>query len=578
MDLSRVLIARIGVVAGVVGCFAASAARAQDPVSRISVDPNGGDGDGQSGGSTASRLSADGRYVAFESDATNLVANDTNGENDIFVRDRATGTTVRVNVDSSGAEANGISTELAISDDGRFVAFSSVATNLVANDANGQMDVFVHDRDPDMNGVFDEGNGVTTRVSVSSTGKEGDGWSYTPAISADGNWVVFASDATTLVSSDTNGKADIFLHDRSSGTTTRVSLKGTGTQANSHSRLPAISADGAFVAFESSATNLVSRDNNGVTDIFVREIATSTTTRISTPSGGGEGNARSYGPPAFSSDGMVIAFASEATNLVTSDTNGFADVFVRDVVAGKTLRVSLDGGGKDLAGFSQFPAISADGNFVVYSTSAADAAPGDANGVEDVVVFDRTAGTNRIVSRNCVGEYGNDFSHHPAISADATIVSFRSPANNFVVGDGNKFADVFVRDLTVNETQASWSNYGAGWPGTLGEPTLVATAVPKFGSTIDLVASNSAGIDTMAYALFGFASASIPTNRGGTLLVDPFAVALVSVPVAGWQVPVGIPFDVNLCGLIGYAQLIEQDAGASDGLSFTAGLELVLGL
>ncbi len=219
---------------------------------RVSVDSAGGQANDFSGAapsiSVDTSISADGRFVVFQSDATNLVAGDTNGASDVFVHDRQTGTTTRVSVDSAGHEATGLypaSGDPAISADGRFVAFDSNATNLVAGDTNSAYDIFVHDRQ----------TGTTTRVSVDSAGNQANG--YDPSLSADGRFVAFTSGASNLVAGDTNGASDVFVHDRQTGTTTRVSVDSAGWQAYSFSHLPSISADGRFVAFASNATNLV---------------------------------------------------------------------------------------------------------------------------------------------------------------------------------------------------------------------------------------------------------------------------------------------------------------------------------
>src|SRR5439155_1754636 len=204
-------------------------------------------------------LSADGRFVAFVSFATNLVAGDTNGATDVFVHDRQTGTTERVSVASDGTQGNAASAGAALSADGRFVAFHSYATNLVAGDTNGATDVFVHDRQ----------TGTTERVSVSSGGTEGNGFSAAPALSADGRFVAFHNTATNLVAGDTNGKTDVFVHDRQTGTTERTSVASDATQGNGPSAGAALSADVGLVAFHGTATNLVAGDANGAYDVFV---------------------------------------------------------------------------------------------------------------------------------------------------------------------------------------------------------------------------------------------------------------------------------------------------------------------
>jgi Tol biopolymer transport system component len=282
---------------------------------RVSVSSAGAEGNNWS---YYPSISADGRFVAFSSDASNLVAGDGNGTSDVFVRDRATGKTRRVSVSSAGAEGNNASYDPSISADGRFVAFHSDASNLVAGDGNGTSDVFVRDR----------ATGKTRRVSVSSAGAEGNGDSYASSISADGRFVAFHSNASNLVAGDGNGTSDIFVHDRATGKTRRVSVSSAGAQGNGASYNPSISADGRFVAFHSNASNLVAGDGNGTTDVFVHDRATGKTRRVSVSSAGAEGNGASYNP-SISADGRFVAFESSASNLVAGDGNGTSDIFVR---------------------------------------------------------------------------------------------------------------------------------------------------------------------------------------------------------------------------------------------------------
>jgi len=188
-----------------------------------------------------------------------------------FGEARAAGITTRVSVDSSGIQGDIYSFVPSISADGRYVAFESFATNLVAGDNNGYLDIFVRDRQ----------TGQTTRVSVDNSGNQGNGHSSAPSISADGRNVAFQSDATNLVAGDTNGVYDIFVHDRQTGRTTRVSVNSSGIQGNAYSDQPSISADGRHVAFESLATNLAAGETNGATDVFVHDRQTGQTTRVS---------------------------------------------------------------------------------------------------------------------------------------------------------------------------------------------------------------------------------------------------------------------------------------------------------
>lgn len=268
---------------------------------------------------TEAAISADGRYVAFVSWAADLVSGDTNGAADLFVRDRLTGATTRVSVASDGAQSELSAEQPAISADGRHVAFSSAASNLVGGDTNLANDVFVHDRQ----------TGQTTRVSMSSDGAQGNGDSRQPVISADGRYVAFWSDADNLVSGDSNGSRDVFVHDRQTGQTARVSLSSAGAQGNGGSQWPSISADGRYVAFESYASNLVSDDGNLAADVFLHDRHAGRTIRASQTPEGVEGNYRS-GSPAISADGCHVAFESLASTLVGGDGNGVSDVFVSD--------------------------------------------------------------------------------------------------------------------------------------------------------------------------------------------------------------------------------------------------------
>ena len=211
--------------------------------------------------------------MAFVSYASNLVSEDTNGWEDIFLHDTQTGTTTRLSVDSSGTQGNGQSYTPSISEDGRYVAFRSSANNLVSGDTNGTWDIFLRDTQ----------TGITTRLSVDSSGTQGNDDSWSPSISADGRYVAFSSGASNLVSGDTNGWDDIFLHDTQTGTTTRLSVDSSGKQANNQSYTPSISADGRYVAFSSLASNLVSGDTNGKEDVFVVPTAIISTYRIYLP-------------------------------------------------------------------------------------------------------------------------------------------------------------------------------------------------------------------------------------------------------------------------------------------------------
>jgi Tol biopolymer transport system component len=342
---------------------------------RVSVRADGVE---PTGASFESSVSSDGRFVAFASDASNLVAGDHNGTTDVFVRDRALGRTQRVSVGAGGTEANGISSLCALSANGRFVAFASTAPDLVAGDSNGVRAVFLRDR----------ALGTTERVSVSGTGAAANAASGQPFVSADGRFVSFTSGASNLAGADTNGVSDVFLRDRAARTTRRVSVRSGGAQADGASSESSISGNARFVVFQSVASALVPGDANARTDVFVHDRATGATTRVSVSSGGAEANGNSLlgEQLGISADGRVVAFASGAGNLVPDDGNGISDVFVRDRARGTTTRLSVSDAGRAGNGTSWRPTIAPSGRHVAFVSAASNLVASDTNGVQDVFV------------------------------------------------------------------------------------------------------------------------------------------------------------------------------------------------
>ena len=420
---------------------------------RVSVASDGTQGNSSS---WLSSISANGRFVAFLSWASNLVPDDTNGYCDVFVHDRQTGTTTRVSVASDGTQGNGSSQACTISSDGRFVAFYSAASNLVRDDTNGFIDIFVHDRQ----------TGGTSRVSVASDGTQSNGDSYAPSISADGRFVTFESEAFNLVPGDTNGCRDVFVHDRQTGVTTRVSVTSNGTQSTGASGTASLSADGRFVAFRSWASNLVPGDTNAYSDIFVHDRETGVTTRVSVASDGTQGSGESR-RPSVSADGRFVAFLSWASNLVPDDTNGAVDVFVAEwrgrscdqLAAPSLTRISVASDGSQSNGFSARSSISADGRYVAFYSAATNLVLDDTNGCFDVFIHDRLMRATTRVSVASDGTQGNDKSWHPSISADGRFVAFSSLASNLVPDDTNGVQDIFVHDrLTGTRLEAVESN------------------------------------------------------------------------------------------------------------------------
>lgn len=401
---------------------------------RVSLDSNGAQANGSS---YDPYVSSDGRYVVFWSAATNLVPGDTNGNYDVFVHDRQTGSTTRASLASNGAQADGSCVAGSISDDGRYVAFQSWATTLVPGDTNGWSDAFVRDLQ----------TGITTRVSVSTTGAQGNRDAENPRISADGRYVAFQSTAGTLVPGDTNGKCDVFVRDLFAGTTERVSVGLGGAQSNGDSTGPTLSADGRYVAFGSAASNLVPGDVNSARDVFVRDRVAGATWIVSVASDGSQANNSSVGA-SISADGRWVAFDSGASNLVPGDTNSTYDVFVHDLQTGATERVSVDSNGVegDWLG-SSWPSISADGNRIAFTSDSTNLVPGDTNSLTDVFLHDRTSGETTRASVATDGTQGDGPSHlGVSISADGSAIAFSSASSQLVPGDTNASYDVFVRE------------------------------------------------------------------------------------------------------------------------------------
>lgn len=361
------------------------------------------------------------------------------------------GITERVSVSSAGTAGNDASTAAAVSADGRFVAFWSSADNLVAGDTNGTTDVFVRDRQ----------SGTTERISVDSRERQsvgGDAFGSPdtsfgrPAISGDGRFVAFASSATNLVKGDRNGAADIFVRDRLAGTTERLSLTGRKGEANSESSFPVISPDGRYVAFSSFADNLVAGDTNFANDIFIHDRQTQTTELVSVNSAEEQANAGSGGA-AITPDGRFVAFGSAATNLVPGDVDDAAfDVYLRDRLTGTTEGISTIAPPSGLVRHSGGPAISADGRFVAFDSWDSNLVPGDTNDRYDIFVLDRNTATVERVSVTDAGVEGNNDSQSPAMSTDGRFVAFSSDADNLVTGDGNFDVDVFVHDRAAHTT------------------------------------------------------------------------------------------------------------------------------
>ncbi|QRM27783.1 M10 family metallopeptidase C-terminal domain-containing protein [Microvirga sp. VF16] len=344
-------------------------------VVRISTTSTGAEGNGHSNNVA---LSADGRYAVFTSSADNLVAGDTNGKADIFLKDLATGNVTRVSTDGGRRQVGGDSDKALISPDGRYVTFESYASDLVAGDTNNTRDVFLKD-------LF---TGAVARLSTSSDGTGGDGDSRSAQISPDGRYVLFESNATNLVAGDTNGTSDVFLKDLLTGEIRRISTDSSGTEGNGYSYQARFSADGRSVVFTSRASNFVPGDNNADYDVFLKDLATGAIDRLSTTSTGAEVHGWSE-EPRLSKDGRYLIFASAADDVVPGDSNHKYDLFRKDLVTGEVIRLSISAEGipsDDDTGYGID--VSPDGRFVVVGSRASTLVPGDTNGQIDTFLID----------------------------------------------------------------------------------------------------------------------------------------------------------------------------------------------
>ncbi|MBM3987695.1 MAG: hypothetical protein FJ294_07035 [Planctomycetes bacterium] len=458
-------------------------------------------------------LSSDGRWIAFSSAATNLVGGDTNNQEDVFVRDLAQATCERASLAVGMVEANGASYFPRLSADGRFVAFQSYASNLVAADTNGRVDSFVRDR------LL----GTTERVSIASSGAQGvhppsflQPFEALQAISADGRFVAFASLHGNLVPGDTNSTWDVFVRDRAAGTTVRASQLPGGPQGNGMSGQPAISANGRFVAFSSLASNLAPLDANGSTDVFVFHRTSGLLELVSvTPAGfpGAQGAAQ----PALSAEGMLVAFTSPGADFVPFDTNGVEDAFVRDRSAGRTERVSVDNAGVECLAPVNSVQLSADGRHALFTTLSNLLVPGDVDGRSDVFVHDRLDRTTRLVSLDTSNANAVPHAEHGALSADAHWVAFDSNGA-YAAGDTNFVYDVYVRDLFENGP-ASFCRVTADNLGCVARSSLVGEASLSSPAPF-AIALSGARNQRQSALVYGFARCSAPFH-GGTLCIAP---------------------------------------------------------
>ncbi len=468
----------------------------------------------------------------------------------------APGDTTCVSVDPSGTSGNANSAHAVISPDGRYVVFESAATNLISGSSEGG--IFIRDlqtgqttripvdgeapvissggryiafttwvigetSETSMSDVFvhDRQTSITTQVSVNSNEVPGNGWSDHSAISADGRYVAFGSDATNLVDGDTNGASDIFVRDLQTGVTERVSIATDGAEGNSGSYDTSISADGRIVVFASRATNLVSGDTNGGTDIFVRDRLSGTTIRASVNSSGVEANSGAS-DSSVSGNGRFVSFSSYSSNLMVEDSLGFEHIYVRDLQAGTTTIASVTTDGYQMIGTSEMSVLSADGRYVAFQFDD----KGDGMPIFVIEVHDRLTGSTSSV----VGRYGWEaWSGSPSISADGRLITFSS-GGALVSGDTNGVTDVYMKEMAYPpDLVPTVSEIGKAFDGGYPTPSLVTFRV-TFSEIVSGVT-----VDDFMLTMGGGVSGATVTEVRRRFRAPPLEMNILSmsIPAAG---------------------------------------------
>jgi Tol biopolymer transport system component len=525
-------------------------------ITRVSVD---GTGAQTSGRSQRPSISRDGQHVAFESVGV-LAPGGVNGSEQVYLRDLGS----QSNVLASGS-GNGSEVRPSLAGNGQVVAFISDSTDLVSGDSNVVFDDFVRDLP----------GGSTERVSLAdasgpfpsqANGSSSSSQRGQRQLSADGRFLVTETAAKNLGTLDTGTTSrQIVRIDRNSNQATLVSIDLNGNPAQSAAFDPAMSSDGRFVVFRSATTNLVPGDSNGTFDIFWRDSQGGPTERINLGPGGIQGlGGATTTFPTVSDDGQLIAFVSNQNNLVPNDTNAVLDIFVRDRVAAVTSRVSVDSNGLQANGLSDFPVLSADGRFVVFSSLASNLVVGDIGGFQDIFRHDRQTGQTVLISQSDAGAQGNNNSFVSAISADGNFIAFSSAATNLVAGDSNARTDIFVRDVSAGTTTlVSRDSTGVLSNGTCSVPSISADG--RYVGFLSLANNLVAGDTNLSADYFRHDRQTGQTLR---LSVDPDgrqARAPLSAITAGQLSP---------DGSVGAIETNAQDWQLTIGVSGSTGLLL----
>lgn len=479
-----------------------------------------------SGYSSYPRVSDNGQWVVFASLSSNLVVPDTNNRLDIFVWEKDSNQFFRMSDSPAGVQGNNLSFGGDVAADGS-VTFMSNANNLGPPDTNGARDIFYKDFS----------TGAVELISVDSNGVQHNGAVFDPQISADGTRIVYWSSATNLISNDTNGVADIFMYDRTTGTTTRVSLTSTGGETNGQSSQPLISGDGRWIAYWSFADNIVPNDTNMNTDTFLYDTVNGTTIRVSVSSAGVEGDSATL-PRGISEDGDWIVMSSYATNLTPGINNGLMNVFSHQVSTGLTQRVNLSSTGVEPNQDCDAGGISTDGRYTVFESRATNLVPGITNTQSDVFLNDSVSNTTIRISVDA--QQGEVIGTHEdtTISGDGRQVAFKSSGIAFTLFHTLSVDDIFLASAGELYT------YGNGCAcSSSTTPFIFANGSPTPSSTVVFSLRSGLPFGT-AYFYLAPSQVNMPLGNGCTQLISPLLPNPLIYPLdANGDVDVPLYFD-----------------------------------
>jgi WD40 repeat protein len=544
----------------------ASALEPSQTTNRVSIDSDGLEA---LGASVNPAMSSDGRFVAFQSTAP--LAPEASGFTDIYIRDRLSNYTVLISRPASGP-ANSFSTTASLSSDGRFVAFQSAASNLVAGDTNGFDDIFIVDRDPDGNGVYDQGNRTLQRISVDALGVEGNAPSNLPDISADGRYVTFFSLANNLVANDANAVGDVFVWERSSGQLSLLSLSTSGAQGDAPSGPASLSSDGRFLAFSSHATNFDPGDTNGLQDIYRRDRdpdgngvfdeGNGVTVRVSLGVSGNQPDA-ACSMADVSGNGSRVLFQSASSNLtIAGTTPGRDHIYLRTMASTQTSLISANQIGGEANDQSANPKISTNGSSIVFQSRASDLVSGDTNGWDDIFLANIPTGVIERISLDGPGNQVTIFSQQAAIGDSSAEIAFQSPDDTLVPHDSNGMIDIFVR------SQNSWS------------PQLLVDPIIR-GQMSTSYVCNSDPFETIwvLYSTTGLGAGSCFPQLGGLCLdiLDPITVSgsMTANAYGSATFQTAVPSNVPLIPV--YLQaVIQRGVGQSESVKSNAVTRTIL--